>query len=96
MVNITTQLIITEFSILKVKVQYEDGRKNVVADALSRMPAIEDENKTNNVNNNNQNNSNNIIDNNETTENNNNNNNNNNNHTLTKYNVLLKYKMEIN
>ena len=56
---------ITEFSILKVKVLYEEGRRNVIADALSRLNFIDDiqnknvkenknttsENNFNNVNN---------------------------------------------
>ena len=33
---------ITEFSILKVKVLYEEGRRNVIADALSRLNSGED------------------------------------------------------
>jgi len=31
----------TELSILNVKVMYQEGKKNVIADALSRMPTEE-------------------------------------------------------
>eukprot|EP00833_Pecoramyces_ruminatium_P013479 jgi/Orpsp1_1/1187511/evm.model.d7180000058263.1 len=50
---------VTELSILNVKVQYEEGRKNVIADALSRLQTnnvnnnIKDNNNHNNNNNNN-------------------------------------------
>ena len=36
---------VTELSILKVKLQYEEGKKNVIADALSRMESKKEENE---------------------------------------------------